>query len=72
MMDFTTIPMTTVDDYWSRLGTTAPTRPKMVGVLEYDHKTAPRLVQMTAEQAREYRKKTSRPGYGSMLRRVLG
>lgn len=44
----------------------------MVGVLEYDHKTAPRLVQMTAEQAREYRKKTSRPGYGSMLRRVLG
>lgn len=44
----------------------------MVGVLEYDHKTAPRLVQMTVEQAREYKRKTARPGYGSMLRRVLG
>lgn len=61
-----------VDSYWHRLGSSAPVRPKMVGVLEYDHKTAPRLVQMTVEQAREYKRKTARPGYGSMLRRVLG
>lgn len=61
-----------VSEYWRRLGTSAPSRPTMVGVLEYDHKTAPRLVQMTVEQAREYKRKTARPGYGSMLRRVLG
>ena len=64
--------MQIVDDYWRRLGSTAPARPKMVGVLEYDHKTAPRLVQMTAEQAKEYKRKVRRPGYGSLLRNVLG
>lgn len=64
--------MDPVTSYWHKLGSTPPARPTMVGVLEYDHKTAPRLVQMTAEQAAEYRKKTRRPGYGSLLRNVLG
>lgn len=64
--------MNPIDNYWAKLGSTPPPRPKMVGVLEYDHKTAPRLVQMTAAQAIEYRKATRRPGYGSCLRRVFG
>jgi len=47
-------------------------RPKMVGRLEFAHKTAPQLVLMTEEQAKNYDKATRRPGYGTCLRRILG
>lgn len=46
-------------DYWKHLGVdlspdqAKPKPRETVGVLEYDHKTAPRLVQMTPEQAKE-------------------
>lgn len=47
-------------------------KPKMVGRLEFSHKTAPQLVLMTPEQAKNYDKATRRPGYGTCLRRISG
>jgi hypothetical protein len=45
-------------------------RPKLVGRLVFDHKTAPSLMLMTEDQARAHDKATRRPGYGTCLKRV--
>lgn len=45
-------------------------RPKMVGRLVFDHKTAPSLMLLTEDQARAHDKATRRPGYGTCLKRV--
>lgn len=45
-------------------------RPKMVGRLVFDHKTAPSLMLLTEDQARAHDKATRRPGYGTCLKRI--
>lgn len=45
-------------------------RPKLVGRLVFDHKTAPSLMLLTEDQARAHDKATRRPGYGTCLKRV--
>jgi hypothetical protein len=47
-------------------------RPKMVGVLEFGHKTGGFLVMMTEEQRKELNRKTRRHTYGSNLGRIMG
>ena len=45
-------------------------RPKMVGRLVFDHKTAPTLMLLTEDQAKAHDKATRRAGYGTCLRQV--
>lgn len=45
-------------------------RPKLVGRLVFDHKTAPSLMLMTEDQAAAHDKATRRPGYGTCLKRI--
>jgi hypothetical protein len=45
-------------------------RPKMVGRLIFDHKTAPSLMLMTEDQAKAHDAATRRRGYGTCLRNV--
>jgi hypothetical protein len=46
-------------------------KPKMVGVLEFGHKTGGFLVMMTEEQRKELNRKTRRHTYGSNLGRIM-
>lgn len=46
-------------------------RPKLVGVLEFEHKTGGHLVMMTKEQRDLLNKKTRRHTYGSNLGRIM-
>lgn len=45
-------------------------RPKLVGRLVFDHKTAPSLMLLTEAQARAHDLATRRPGYGTCLKRI--
>jgi hypothetical protein len=45
-------------------------RPKLVGRLVFDHKTAPSLMLLTEDQAKAHDKATRRPGYGTCLKRI--
>jgi hypothetical protein len=45
-------------------------RPKLVGRLVFDHKTAPTLMLLTVDQAAAHDKATRRPGYGTCLKRI--
>ena len=60
--------------YWERLGMPlmAPekkvAKQKLVAVMEYGHKTAGHSVVMTAEQAKEFKRRVRRRGYGTCLR----
>jgi hypothetical protein len=45
-------------------------RPKMVGRLIFDHKTAPSLMLMTEDQAKAHDAATRRRGYGTYLKNV--
>ena len=46
-------------------------KPKMVGVLEFGHKTGGHLVMMTEDQRKLLIKKTRRHTYGSNLGRIM-
>jgi hypothetical protein len=45
-------------------------RPKLVGRLLFDHKTAPSLMLMTEAQAKAHDAATRRRGYGTCLKNV--
>jgi hypothetical protein len=45
-------------------------RPKLVGRLVFDHKTAPTLMLLTEAEAAAHDKATRRPGYGTCLKRI--
>jgi len=45
-------------------------RPKLVGRLVFDHKTAPTLMLLTEDQAAAHDKATRRSGYGTCLKRI--
>jgi hypothetical protein len=45
-------------------------RPRLVGRLVFDHKTAPSLMLLTEDQAKAHDKATRRAGYGTCLKRV--